>query len=590
MRVGIVALSVATLAGCGGGGGSDGGSSSNGISVYSSQTNFSVTSNVMTGTDVRIPIDSRGKTDRTVYISTVADSQHPVTADMIFTTETGGYISVYFPPGYQMAEGQSTTKVYFAACYDQACNEHLSGSPIVADVNLNVILEERIAKNSAAANLSFSHPQNTHNVDDNIKNIGVTYQGTDPSLLTLKRSTGKAYLNHVYLSQSSGDQYQLNYDLMLPANFEVGNYNSNVSIDVCYDEWCNFPIKGSPISVPLSYQVTTPTAETDNAIALNQTKIYQHNVLDVEYVKGLDVLLMTSSTPTDALYIYDISEDQTHSIALPNYAQDLSVDQLAKLGRVAISHNSQVSVIDLNPTNYAASTLTSYPSSLYSAQVAVRRDDLFAFSDSYAQDLVERTNLATYAQELKDSLDYMGLADVKFSSLGGSLISIHNNSPASLSVTDLENGNWKDYPQSEYLPHLNNKKTFWLDNKYLYISNGEYYPVDAIPWSLTNQLPIPSFTDQNGFVVKPDLLSLYQSGDNVHIALGYPTYEIRTLTQDSHIQLNSIPDPVVRENGSDWNAGVEYIFESQAGHLFALMGRYTQTSNEPAGFALVRIK
>lgn len=138
-----------------------------------------------------------------------------------------------------------------------------------------------------------------------------------------------------------GQTAEVHVVLKSPVDVGVGEYGSTVTINVCRDEMCSSHIANSPALVPVALTVADPP----DAAPLVDRHALDHDVVDAEYSEALDAIVMVSSSPTPALYLYDPVAQTAQSIALDAAPQAVSVgpDGLS----AAVGHDGMITVVDL---------------------------------------------------------------------------------------------------------------------------------------------------------------------------------------------------------------------------------------------------
>lgn len=56
-------------------------------------------------------------------------------------------------------------------------------------------------------------------------------------------------------------------------------------VNAFYDNECLYPIKGSPLSIPMTYKVNSPLASADESIAINAPLAFDFTVNEAEYTR-----------------------------------------------------------------------------------------------------------------------------------------------------------------------------------------------------------------------------------------------------------------------------------------------------------------
>jgi hypothetical protein len=140
-----------------------------------------------------------------------------------------------------------------------------------------------------------------------------------------------------------------------PKTLFNGTYTDQLTLHACLDQACNQPLRGSPLSITLTYTVTGmdpvtgetgPPPDPDAApLAVKSRVALTHDVRDAEYSRSLDRIVMAAAYPANALYIYDAATgtEQTVPLSKPPTAVSISPDGLT----AAVGHDALISIVDL---------------------------------------------------------------------------------------------------------------------------------------------------------------------------------------------------------------------------------------------------
>ncbi|AXQ28673.1 hypothetical protein D0B54_08270 [Solimonas sp. K1W22B-7] len=151
-------------------------------------------------------------------------------------------------------------------------------------------------------------------------------------------TAGIARVQVVFTSETSG---RVSIFFQDPDLLGPGTYADRLTLKICYDAACSEQTVGSPRQIEVSYTVTgaaAPPPEADIAdtaapadggsAAVTQLPMADHNVVDAAYSKSLEAVVMVSTQPANALYVYDTASDTERMLALsgPPTALSLSPD------------------------------------------------------------------------------------------------------------------------------------------------------------------------------------------------------------------------------------------------------------------------
>jgi hypothetical protein len=134
-----------------------------------------------------------------------------------------------------------------------------------------------------------------------------------------------------------------------------GDYTDTVTFNACLDQACNRPLDGSPLTIPVHFKVVgtdlatglrgpPPDPEAASLKVLSRI-LLPHDVVDAEYNRSFDRIVMAATYPANALYVYDVAAGTEESVALEMRPTSISIspDGLT----AAVGHDGLISIVDL---------------------------------------------------------------------------------------------------------------------------------------------------------------------------------------------------------------------------------------------------
>lgn len=222
-------------------------------------------------------------------------------------------------------------------------------------------------------------------LEPNFIAVSATVGGVPPVAYSIVRGNGlsgmtvyedttstKIGLSGIQLYQDSGSTARLQLDFRSPLSLGPGVYTDTVVITACFDSVCAQPLKGSPFIVNTRYTVLasgsagtgTSGSGDDRALTMEpglpslevaSRVTLTHDVVDAEFSKPLNSVVMVSNWPTPALYIYDAASgaETRRPLTKTPTAVSISPDGLW----AAIGHDSLVSYLRLDNSAIATKVL-----------------------------------------------------------------------------------------------------------------------------------------------------------------------------------------------------------------------------------------
>ncbi|MGF1688897.1 hypothetical protein L4C36_19815 [Photobacterium japonica] len=578
MKKGLVILiSALTLAGCGGGGGGDGDGDGKNLHVYLKEKSVDVVGDSMSATFAGVKFDSNGTTNENVYIGILEPNGRLLEAgDIYFTSDTGGEAVFQFHPGYKIGEGTTESEILIAVCYDQNCNRQASGSPLTVSARYSVELE-RLTLTDAQNRISKHAVVNDKHVDNPLITQSLAFTGSNSALLNANVDIQGDIVTHTLIDDLYYDGTQstftLTSDLMLPSALGAGTHTDTITVSSCYDEACDYPVQGSPITIPVSYQITTGISDPAPALAVGNAHPFNHNVVDAEYIPALDVIVMASSQPSNAAYIYDIANGTTSTFPLPTDPYDVAVDHFATQGRVAIGQAGHITVIDYDPDHPASSPTLHHTSSREANDVLVKRDLVYqtstydwgmnAFNTTTQTESTINNNLRKISKmAFHPSGRHMFTTTTAFSPQDIRRLTLDaNRSP----------GNEQD---SQYHGDHPMGDNFWLspDGNQIYTSRGSIFDASISNQEVltfTGSLPLAQY-EEYGHPWDADIIAMSEYRDQLVVADDSPVGTVRILDKSSLIPLQSYPKTQVTMNEREYDEKAIAAMFTDEGHLFVI--------------------
>jgi hypothetical protein len=180
--------------------------------------------------------------------------------------------------------------------------------------------------------------------------------------LWITGSYSKAGITSVTINAADPTTFQITFALRPPTTIYNGTYHDTMTFITCVDQACTQPLVGSPMVIPITYTVTGTDPVTGATGPLPDTGVtpfvpasrvaLTHDVVDAEYDRSLDRIVMVGRFPANALYVYDpaTGTEKSAALALRPTAVSVSPDGLT----AAVGHAGKVSVVDLTTVGQLA--------------------------------------------------------------------------------------------------------------------------------------------------------------------------------------------------------------------------------------------
>jgi len=247
--------------------------------------------------------------------------------------------------------GTYSGSVRFNVCLDSTCGRHLRGSPIVIPVRLVVTRVPNVSVVANPAQINVTAVQRPRDL---------TRPPRQTVMLEVKPAPDVRPRYTIAYTQSSGAmagvtgfftqpaQMELSIDLASPNALAVGTYSEVVGISLCYTASCVNKVTLDPVLVRVNYTVEPGNGIPEPGVAPlvpSWMERLSHDVIDAEYSKALDAIVMVASYPVNALYVYDVDSRTQTQLVLDRVPTAVSVgpDGL----KAAVGHDALITYVDL---------------------------------------------------------------------------------------------------------------------------------------------------------------------------------------------------------------------------------------------------
>lgn len=167
-------------------------------------------------------------------------------------------------------------------------------------------------------------------------------------------------ISFVGVAVRSADQgLDLQVQLSAPGVLAAGSYDDTVTVEVCLDDKCATPARGSPFVVPVRLKVGF-FAEADAGqpqLQLSDAVTLPHNLVGAAYSASLDAIVSVSTAPSAALNVRSLADGQTRSVALASAPTSVALSPDGR--RAAVGHDAAVSLVELVPATPGAAMAVS---------------------------------------------------------------------------------------------------------------------------------------------------------------------------------------------------------------------------------------
>lgn len=343
MRLLVVAI-VASLGGCGGGSGT-----SSSPSASASLTSITESKSVAeAGPVVPITVTVTNAANSNLYAGVSFSGEAVASADWSIMNDSQAQVTITLATPGDLAPGSYTGNVEFDICLDANCTTRPSGSPIRVPVTLTVTAVAPISVTANPSTLDYRVPRTDTTSLPTVR-LHLTAQAPLLGCPMLKIDTSALVRTvQCFSLQAPFTEFDAVFTLTDAIQVSVGAHSETLNLSLCYSASCLNTVTSAPLQIPFTYTVYGLNSEPEpgmTALVPTSQLILSHDVVDAEYSKALDAIVMGSTTPSNALYLYDVTTKVEHAVALSAAPTAVSVSPDGS--KAAVGHDALISVVDL---------------------------------------------------------------------------------------------------------------------------------------------------------------------------------------------------------------------------------------------------
>lgn len=346
----IAALCLGLMSACGGGGGA----SENSV-VSASRSSVSATSQDPNSQPFETVFLSVSNPPRDGFFSGIAHSENGLSSvQLAALSENAANLTISFKAARELGPGTYEDIISVVACYDSECRRQLQGSPLT--INTRYVVTSQGGGSSGSTEVFARDTSRSltarqgESVPPFISQISINNPPSTPLSYRPHGSRNGVQQAVVRVINSNSAEFEMSFKA--PADLAVGRYTDEVLLDVCFDNACNQPVSGSPLRFFTDYTVQEAAAPP---LPIASSSRLGHNVIDAEYSNALESLVMVSSTPSNALIVFDTRNGSSRRVALNKVPTSVSVSPDGSLA--AVGHDALISYVTLAPITGGAPTV-----------------------------------------------------------------------------------------------------------------------------------------------------------------------------------------------------------------------------------------
>jgi hypothetical protein len=342
--------------GCGGGSGGGGGATAatvpGSVSVVADVSSIRRTQDVSeAGHSVVITFAIARLPSVTALWVRLATTRPLIHSTEAFPVGESWHVTIHLTAPGALVPGTHMGFVRFEVCFDSDCAEHVHGSPIFIPVELVVTALPPVTVTASPPAVVAREKQRPGDLSHPTANVTLTFDPAPAAMPLIMQSMDATppFVNDTTTSFTSATIAEMEVSLVRPTALAVGHYSGSLELRFCYTtSLCVNEMTALPLTIPVTYTVEAPEPIPEpgvDPLIPAWVAPLPHDVIDAEYSKALDSIVMVSAYPHNALYVYGIDSDSALQVpldAMPT-AVSISPDGLT----AAVGHDGHVTHVDL---------------------------------------------------------------------------------------------------------------------------------------------------------------------------------------------------------------------------------------------------
>lgn len=332
-------LLVSMLIACGGGSGGGQQSRNAVLSLSDSTLTVAAREDQSAPSDRSVVISLRNLPDDGLFVELEFSDNGISSADFFQSSESAASMELLFKTPSTLGRGSYTDQVRVTACYDESCNERVSGSPALLQVTYIV------------------EPVTTMTLDRSTVFTGATVGGQPPPLESIRVSfdvvpprgvfasleveefSSTASIESAELVELSPTERRIDIRWKDPDELGESDKGARISVDACYDNPCTDPVVNGKQSFNTVYRVSR--------LPISSARRFDLGARDMVFdpVAGLIYLALPSTAPAHpgTLAAFDPIQGQiTASVTAGGEPRLVAVSDDGSLAYVGLSGVDQI--------------------------------------------------------------------------------------------------------------------------------------------------------------------------------------------------------------------------------------------------------
>jgi hypothetical protein len=265
------------------------------------------------------------------------------TLDFVGNSATQGTLTINFRSPGSLQNGTYSDSIQLRVCTEQPCVTQISGSP--ATVSTSYVVSGTGTSTVTLDRNSVEVATDTSDEFARAETVRLTLSVAPASAIHVQTNHTSNAVQSAYYRTLSNTLTEVDIRFLSGQQLAPDNFSDTVEITICYDSSCARQVQGSPFTVSASIAVAAATEPGVTPLAVASRVALPHNIIDAEFNKALNKIVMVGSYPANALYVYDVATgtEQQQPLNSSPTTVSISPDGLS----AAVGHAALITIVDL---------------------------------------------------------------------------------------------------------------------------------------------------------------------------------------------------------------------------------------------------
>lgn len=257
-----------------------------------------------------------------------------------FVDDTHAVLLIYFKKPTELPNGTHEDTIQFRVCRDATCDRDIRGSP--ANLKTSYVVSGGVSATMARDAVATTIDKRDEDV--HAEHVRIELDEA-PKLIHIETDNTANGVALVEVGAPSLTTLDVNIYFKLGSQLDLGTHHDTITVRLCYENPCVRQFEGSPFTITADLTVGIGVEPGIDVLPIESRVALAHDVVDAEFSRSLNAIVMVGAWPTNALYVYDVATGSERRQALTRRPSAVSVapDGLT----AAVAHDARISVVDL---------------------------------------------------------------------------------------------------------------------------------------------------------------------------------------------------------------------------------------------------